>query len=130
MLKLTHKMLTTGFVVLSVTVAQPAGAFEYQCKGDAEKCPAPHCSGDETACAVLFADQDGVDHETGAHVVIGFNVPPEHKPQTMELVLTLGEKLSDCSTGSTRDTNANANNGNARSIDGLLCKVRATWTRS
>jgi hypothetical protein len=53
----------------------------------------------------------------------------EHQPQTMELVLILGEELSDCSNGSAREVNANATNGDARSIDGLLCKVRATWTR-
>jgi hypothetical protein len=47
----------------------------------------------------------------------------------MELVLMLGEELSDCSNGSAREVNANATNGDARSIDGLLCKVRATWTR-
>lgn len=128
MLKMTQKALIAGFMVLSGAVAQPSWAFDYECTGDANKCPAPHCSGDETACAVLYAKQAGVDRETGAHVVIGFDVPSSHKPQTMDLVLTLGEKLSDCS-GSARDTNANANNGSSRSIDGLLCAVRATWTR-
>jgi hypothetical protein len=123
-------MLVVGFVALSVVVmAQPAGAFDYECKGDIAKCPSLSCSGDESACDVLEVRQDGVDHDTGAHVLLAFRVPPEHTPQTIELVLTLGEQLSDCSNGSAREVNANATNGDARSIDGLLCKLRATWTR-
>jgi hypothetical protein len=122
-------MLATGLAALLVMVTEPAGAFDYECRGDADKCPAPRCSGDETACAVLQARQDGVDHDTGAHILVTFVVSADHQPQTMELVLTLGEELSDCSNGSAREAYANATNGDARSIDGLLCKLRATWTR-
>jgi hypothetical protein len=127
--KSMRSMLVAGLAALLVMVTQPAGAFSYECRGDAAKCPAPSCSGDQTACEVLQARQDGVDHDTGAHILLTFAVPAEHQPQTMELVLILGEELSDCSNGSAREVNANATNGDARSIDGLLCKVRATWTR-
>ena len=115
-------------MVASVAAAPPVGAFEYDCKGDAAKCPSVRCSGDETACQLLNVDQDGVDHETGAHIVVGFRMTPGMKPQAMNLVLTVGEKLSDCS-GSAREIYANANDGDFRSIDGLLCSVRATWVR-
>ena len=103
-------------------------AFEFECRGDQAKCAMPGCSGDETACNRLIVFQYGVDKETGAHVVLRFDVEPEHKPQSMELTLTLGEQLSDCSGGA-RDVSANANNGEQRSIDGFLCHLRATWTR-
>src|SRR5262249_25645062 len=71
----------------------------------------------------------GIDHDTGAHILFTFVVPADHQPQTMELVLTLGEELSDCSNGSAREVYANATNRDARSIDGLLCKFRPPWTR-
>jgi hypothetical protein len=84
-------MLVAGLAAVLVMVTQPAGAFSYECRGDAAKCPAPSCSGDQTACEVLQARQDGVDHDTGAHILFTFAVPAEHQPQTMELVLILGE---------------------------------------
>jgi hypothetical protein len=129
MLKLTQWMLVIGCVSMSVALAPSAKAFDYECRGDQAKCPSVRCSGDESACRILEARQDGIDHDTGAHILISFRVSPDHKPQSMELVLTIGEKLSDCSGGSAREVNANANNGDARSIDGLLCNLRATWTR-
>lgn len=127
MSRLTWWLIAVGFVAASVAAAPAAGAFTYECNGDQAKCPSVHCSGDESACEVLKARQDGVDHETGAHIVIGFHVPSTQLSQTMELVLSMGGKLSDC--GSARDVYANANNDDPRSIDGLLCKLRATWTR-
>jgi hypothetical protein len=128
MSKLAWRLIAVGSVAASVAVAPPARAFNYECNGDQAKCPSVRCSGDETACQVLGARQDGVDHETGAHIVIGFHVSSDQVPQTMELVLTIGEKLSDCN-GSSREVYANASNADPRSIDGLLCNVRATWTR-
>jgi hypothetical protein len=68
-------MLVAGLAALLVMVTQPAGAFSYECRGDAAKCPAPICSGDQTACEVLQARQDGVDHDTGAHILFTFAVP-------------------------------------------------------
>ncbi|HEY1796787.1 MAG TPA: hypothetical protein VGG57_11785 [Stellaceae bacterium] len=128
MSKLAWWLIAVGYVAASVAGAPQARAFTYECNGDQAKCPSVRCSGDASACQVLKARQDGVDHETGAHIVIGFHVAADQEPKTMELVLTVGEKLSDCS-GSARDVYANANNDDARSIDGLLCSLRATWTR-
>lgn len=120
-----------GGAVLLVAAATspPAAAFEFECRGDEAKCTAPKCSGDESACDVLNVRQDGVTRDTGAHVVLIFKVAKDHKPQSMDLLLSLGEQLSDCKAGSAREVNANANNADARSIEGFLCRLRATWTR-
>jgi hypothetical protein len=117
-------------LLLGLTGFRPALAYEFECNGDEAKCGnPPSCTGDETACNVLRVHQEGVDKATGAHVTIIFYVPPEHTPQSMDLTLTLGEQLSDCAAGSTREVNANADNGEGRSIDGFLCGLRTTWTR-
>jgi hypothetical protein len=119
-----------GMILLAAGALSPsAWAFEFECRGDEAKCTAPKCTGDESACDVLSVRQDGVNQDTGAHVILIFKIPREHKPQSMDLTLSLGEQLSDCKTGSAREVNANANNADARSIDGFLCRLRATWTR-
>lgn len=118
-----------GLALLSAVASPSAGAFEFECSGDAAKCTAVKCSGDETACDALNVRQQGVDKDTGAHVILRFKVSPEHKPQSMYLTLSVGGQLSDCKSGSARDVNANANNGDPRSIDGFLCRLRATWAR-
>lgn len=128
MKRLMRATLYGGLGLLVTAALFSAHAFEFECNGDAAKCAAVRCTGDETACNKLTVRQDGVDKETGAHVLIQFDVAPDHNPQTMELTLSLGEQLSDCSGGA-REVYANANNGDPRSIDGFLCHLRATWTR-
>ena len=89
--------------------------------------PVP-CSGDQTACSALTVVQQGTDHDSGAHILLKFVTAPGKLPQTMSLTLTMAEKKSDC-PAKTREVMANANPGDPRSIDGYLCKMRATWER-
>jgi hypothetical protein len=68
---------------------------------------------------------------SGAHVVIYFNDDRSKKlAQPINLELYLASEKKGCS-GSVSATMANVNEGasNGRSIDGYLCKLRATWQR-
>jgi hypothetical protein len=128
MSRLAWWLMAVGCMAASVAAAPPARAFEYECSGVDAKCPVVRCSGDDTACLRLKVRQDGVDRQTGAHFILGFHVDADQEPKTMTLELTVGEKTSDCPS-SARQVYANANNDDPRSIDGVLCGIRATWER-
>jgi len=90
----------------------------------------PPCNGDESACQILQITQRGTDPDTGAHVVIGFVDKPGVQKQAIYMELYLAKRKSDCPNKATM-TNANVKEGasGARSIDGYLCRLKATWER-
>jgi hypothetical protein len=92
----------------------------------------PPCTGDRTACDILQVSQHGTDPASGAHVVIQFTrkTVPGVPQQAIYLELYLAKQKSQCS-GNVSKTLANVNEGvsGVRSIDGYLCKLRATWER-
>ena len=78
-----HGIVLRGMVLLAAGAVSPsAWAFEFECRGDEAKCTAPRCTGDASACEVLRVRQDGVNRDTGAHVILFFKIPREHKPQS------------------------------------------------
>jgi hypothetical protein len=92
----------------------------------------PPCSGDKTACDILQISQRGTDPASGAHVVIKFDrkVAPGVPQQAIYMQLYLAKQKSQCG-GNLSPTLANVNEGSSgvRSIDGYLCKLKATWER-
>jgi hypothetical protein len=78
----------------------------------------------------LQITQRGTDPDTGAHVVIGFVDKPGVQKQAIYMELYLAKRKSDCPNKATM-TNANVKEGasGARSIDGYLCRLKATWER-
>lgn len=90
----------------------------------------PPCSGDDTACNLLQIAQKGTDPASGAHVVISYHMKGEPRPKSINLQLYLAKSKSLCS-GNVSMTVANVNEGSSglRSIDGYLCKLRATLAR-
>lgn len=92
----------------------------------------PPCSGDQTACSILQISQRGTDPASGAHVVIRFDrkVSPGVPQQAIYMQLYLAKQKSQCG-GNVSPTTANVNEGpsGGRSIDGYLCKLKATWER-
>jgi hypothetical protein len=113
-----------------IAIAAPSAlAIEFTCDGDGAKCvDSLKCTGDESACQSLQVFQEGVDHETGAHVVLRYLDPNAPGiPDSVDLVLNLSGQLSDC--GAAQDLYANLTRGDSRKIDGFLCGLRATWIR-
>jgi hypothetical protein len=85
------------------------------------------CTGDATACKLLHMDQRGTDYQSGAHFVLNFTLPAGQPRQSMVVTLSIAPGKNECSKA--RDTLANVEPSAARSIDGYLCKLRATWQR-
>jgi hypothetical protein len=90
----------------------------------------PPCNGDASACQILQITQHGTDPDSGAHVVIGFVDNPGVQKQAIYMELYLAKRKSDCPNKATM-TNANVTESasGARSIDGYLCRLKATWER-
>jgi hypothetical protein len=86
------------------------------------------CTGDAAACKYLKLDQKGTDYKSGAHFILSFTLPSGHVRQSMSVTLSIAPSKDDCSK-SPRDTLANVEPGSPRSIDGYLCKLRATLER-
>ena len=85
------------------------------------------CSGDDAACQAIDIVQRGTDWQSGAHFLMKFDTRPGMQPQSMILTLSIASSSDSCD--SANDTFANLNSGEARSIDGYLCKLRATYER-
>ena len=85
------------------------------------------CSGDDAACQAINIVQRGTDQQSDAHFLMKFDTSPGMQPQSMMLTLSIASSSNSC--GSANDTFANLNSGEARSIDGYLCQLRATYER-
>ena len=88
--------------------------------------PVP-CTGDASACGVLDVVQHGTDPQSGAHFIMTIAPRLDKTPQSMMLTLSIASSSDSCA--SAVDTYANINPEAQRSIDGYLCKLRATWER-
>jgi len=111
-----------------------AGVFALQCLGSAVFFPCiadekPACTGDKSACDALKITQSGTDPASGAHVIIKLGAPqPGYADQPIYMELSLAKQKSECGSGA-RTALANVNPSDSRSIDGYLCKLKATWQR-
>jgi hypothetical protein len=116
--------LTRGvMIVVAMEIAvllQPAGKAAAQVSVP--------CTGDSAACGYLKLDQKGTDYQTGAHFILTYTLPAGHVRQAINLTLSIAPSKGDCSK-SPRDTLANIDPSSPRSIDGYLCKLRATMER-
>ena len=110
--------------IAAAAMAMLAGMAVQQAFADT---PVP-CSGDDRACQALTIVQHGTNPDTGAHFVMFFTPYPGQPPQNMMLTLWIAESNDKCSSAA--ETSANLNLDQSRSIDGYLCRLRATWERN
>jgi hypothetical protein len=88
------------------------------------------CSGDDSACKQLSVTQHGVDEKSGVHVVLELNLRPGQPRQSVTLELFLAKSKAECGGNPSRTiANVDPGSGGYRSLDGYLCRLRATWLR-
>ena len=88
------------------------------------------CTEDDSACKQLPLDQHGVDPKSGVHFVLELNLKSGQPRQSATLELYIAKSKSECG-GNLSRTLANIDPGSSgyRSMDGYLCRLRATWLR-